>query len=316
MSDHTDAPDSKSHPQVDITDLFAFQKPGDPIRSIFILNVNPEASAQARAFDPEASYELKIDTDADAQPEIAFHVIFSPFRGADQTATVYRATGNSACDAGPVGDVIIHNAPVSLDAQVQVTAEGAYRLYAGLRSDPWFADLAGVFNNFQFTGGDYFADFNVFGIVLEVPNSALGPNPQIGVWGRTLLPVHGELTLVDQAGRPLINALFNQGEQQDLFNRTPPAQMRATFLPRFVTTLKGAGYSEDDATRTALFLLPDVLTYDYTGSMGFPNGRHLTDDCLDYMLNLSTNGKVTGDLTGAHTDFLSSLPYLGPPHNI
>ena len=105
MSDHTDAPDSKSHPQVDITDLFAFQKPGDPTRSIFILNVNPQAPTQASDFDPEGSYELKIDTNGDALAEIAFHIIFSPSGGAGQTATVYRATGNSAQDAGPVGDV-------------------------------------------------------------------------------------------------------------------------------------------------------------------------------------------------------------------
>jgi Domain of unknown function (DUF4331) len=316
MSDHTDAPDSKSHPQVDVTDLFAFQKPGDSTKSIFILNVNPQAPTQASDFDPEASYEVKIDTNADALPEIAFHVIFSPSDGTHQTAAVYRATGDSAQDAGPVGEVIIHNAPVSLDPQVRVSTEGEYSFYAGLRSDPWFADVNGVFNNFQFTGEDFFAEWNVFGIVLEVPNSALGPNPQCAIWGRTLLPVHGDLTPVDQVGRPLVNAIFNQEEQQDLFNRTPPARMRDIFLPSFVATLQRAGYSEDDATRTALFLLPDVLTYDHTSSIGFPNGRNLTDDCLDYMLNLSTNGKVTGDLTGAHTDFLSSFPYLGPPHNI
>src|SRR5215210_6223190 len=114
MSDHTDAPDSKSHPQVDITDLFAFQKPGDPARSIFILNVNPQAPTRAGDFDPEASYELKIDTNADALPEIAFHVIFSPPDGTRQTATVYRATGDAAREAGPVGDVVVRNATVSL----------------------------------------------------------------------------------------------------------------------------------------------------------------------------------------------------------
>jgi len=314
MSDHTDAPNSKSHPQVDITDLFAFKKPGDVTKSVLILNVNPQAPTQVTAFDPEASYELKIDTDGDATPEIAFHIIFSAADGPRQTATVYRATGDSVWSAGPIGDVIIHNAPVCLDSSVQVADAGEYRFYAGLRSDPWFADVNGVFNNFQFTGADFFAEWNVFGIVLEVPNSALGANPQIGVWGRTLLPVHGELTVVDQVGRPLVNALFNQEEQQDLFNRTPPSRMRDTFLPSFVATLQGAGYSDDAATRTALFLLPDILTYDYTSATGFPNGRNLTDDCLDYMLNLFTNGKVTGDLTGAHTDFLSAFPYLGPPH--
>src|ERR671939_1010578 len=106
MSDHTDAPDSKSHPQVDITDLFAFQKLEDPTKSILILNVNPRAPEQAADFDPEASYELKIDTNADALPEIAFHIIFSPSDGTAQTATVYRATGDAARGEGPVGEVI------------------------------------------------------------------------------------------------------------------------------------------------------------------------------------------------------------------
>ena len=47
---HNDAPDLD--PRTDITDLFAFQKPGDPTRSIFIINVHPDASALA-AFDPD-----------------------------------------------------------------------------------------------------------------------------------------------------------------------------------------------------------------------------------------------------------------------
>src|SRR5947208_2291431 len=145
MSDHTDAPTSKSHPQVDITDLFAFQKPGNPDRSIFILNVNPQGPSKFTEFDYEASYELKMDTNADAIPEIAFHIIFSPSDGTRQTATVYRAAGNTARDTGPVGDIIIRDAPVSLGSQVQVTTEGEYGFYAGLRSDPWFADLLGIF---------------------------------------------------------------------------------------------------------------------------------------------------------------------------
>jgi hypothetical protein len=43
------------------------------------------------------------------------------------------------------------------------------------------------FNNIQFTGDDFFADKNVCSIVLEVPNSALGPK-QVGLWHRTLVP--------------------------------------------------------------------------------------------------------------------------------
>jgi len=66
-------------------------------------------------------------------------------------------------------------APVSAGGDVQITTQNGYRFFAGVRSDPWFVDVAGVFNDFQFTGHDYFADRNIFGIVLEVPNAALGP---------------------------------------------------------------------------------------------------------------------------------------------
>jgi hypothetical protein len=63
----------------------------------------------------------------------------------------------------------------------------------------------------------------------------------------------------------------------------------------------------------AQMLLPDVLTYDYTSSAGFLNGRRLQDDVIDIALNLVTNGKVTGDEVGPHTDYLDDFPYLGRP---
>ena len=66
---HNDAPGLD--PRTDITDLYVFQKPGDPSKSILILNVNPEAPTRANAFDPRASYELKIDINGDFEAEIA-----------------------------------------------------------------------------------------------------------------------------------------------------------------------------------------------------------------------------------------------------
>ena len=313
MSDHSDAPE----PQTDITDLFAFQKPGDPGRSILALNVNPRAPTQATTFDPEASYELKIDTDGDAEAEIAFHVRFAPAGDGRQVATVYRATGAAARDTGPVGEALIRDASASFDGEARVTTAGAYRFYAGLRSDPWFADVAGFANNFQFTGRDTFADKNVFSIVLEVPNDALGPGGRVGVWAQTVAPVHGEPAVVDQAGHPLINALFNAtAEDQHAFHRTPPAQQRERYLPRFAAVLQGAGYGEAEATALAGELLPDILPYNPTSPASYPNGRLLTDDILDLRLTLITKGRVTTDLVGPHTDLLDDFPYLGPPHPV
>jgi hypothetical protein len=140
---HNDAPDLDS--RTDIADLYVFQKPGDPSKSILILNVNPKASASA--FDPQASYELKIDTDGDFGAEVAFHVLFRDLQDRQQAATLYRATGMAAQSSGPEGDVIIQDAPASFTSEAHVTTEGPYRFFAGLRSEPFFADPEGFVNN-------------------------------------------------------------------------------------------------------------------------------------------------------------------------
>lgn len=308
MSDHSDHP----HPETDITDFYVFQKPADPAKSILILNVNPNPTPES-AFDPKASYEFKIDTNDDAQADIAFHVLFSAPNEGRQTASVYRLEGNAAHASGEGREAVIRNAPVSFDDRVHVTTGGSYRLYAGLRSDPWFADVPGFLDNFQFTGQDTFAERNVFSIVLEVPNHALGSKGPIHLWGRTAAPEDGTLTVADQVGRPLMNAVVAQAEGPH-FNHTPPAEQRDVFQALFVSRFQGFGYEAAEAIRIASELLPDILRYDPMSSAGFPNGRKPTDDGVDWILGLITNGRVTDDLLGAHTDFLDDFPYLGPPH--
>ena len=308
---HNDAPNLD--PRTDITDLYAFQKPGDPTRSIFILAVHPDAPTQGTAFDPEARYELKVDTDGDAEADLAFHVWFTAAGDGRQTATVYRANGEAAQEAGSGGEALIREASVCFDQEVRVATAGEYRFYAGLRSDPFFADPVGFRDNFQWTGRDARADTNVLGIVLEVPNGALGPTPRLGVWARTLAPVHGALTPVNQMGRPG-NNIYKRGTED--FTATPPARQRARYLPQFVATFRSFGYDEDEATGLALEWLPDILPYDYTSAAGFPNGRRLTDDVIDELLRVMTRGRVSDDLLGPHTDYLADFPYLGPPHPV
>ncbi len=81
-----------------------------------------------------------------------------------------------------------------------------------------------------------------------------------------------------------------------------------------MATLESFGYSSTDATNIAEILLPDILTYDYSSAAGFLNGRKLTDDVIDIELALVTNGQVTTDMVGPHTDLLSEFPYVGNPH--
>jgi hypothetical protein len=58
-----------------MTDLYAFTKPGDPAKSIIVLNVHPSFALNSpepttpEPFAPGALYELKIDTDGDIVAE-------------------------------------------------------------------------------------------------------------------------------------------------------------------------------------------------------------------------------------------------------
>jgi hypothetical protein len=307
---HDDVPEGD--PRHDITDLYAFQMPDNPASSILILNVHPDASISANAVDPQASYELKIDTNGDFQADLAFHVLFGVNDRGEHTATVYRSTGADAHNSGSVGEVIFQHTPVSVGREVQITSADGYHFFAGLRSDPFFADRLGFANNMQWTGQDYFADKNVFGIVLEVPHSAFGTNPQLGIWARVMAPVHGITKPANVAGRPG-NNVFRPDVAT--FQTIPPAQQRDLFLPHYVGIFQNFGYSEPEASVLAREWLPDVLRYDYTQAAGYPNGRHLTDRVVEDLIRIITRGAITtGDQIGPHNDLLAEFPYLGSPH--
>jgi hypothetical protein len=304
----------KWHTNLNITDLYVFQKPGDTGKTILIMNVNPMPPKLADAFDPTAVYEFRIDTNGDAVADIAFRVTFSDYTNGQQAATVRRATSAQAASDGDSGEIIIANAPVSFEGQAEVRESGEYAFFAGRRSDPFFFDLMGFCNNFKFSGNDYFADKDVFGIVLEAPNTALGGNSKVGIWSRVLWSHHDEWLQVARLGLPLVSILFNASKEKDLFNHTEPAQQKALFLDRFVDLLESLGHSPTKAQEIAQIFLPDILPYDYASAQGFLNGRRLTDDVVDIVLNIVTGGKVTTDMVGPHTDYLAAFPYLGQPH--
>jgi len=333
MADHLDAPGLTSpamDTRVDITDHYAFQKPGDSSRAVLIMNVNPLAPTHADEFRSDAVYETLIDTDGDAVPELAFRYRFTPKQDGRQLARVTRAQVNGQVEDGHLHGrerPLVEAAPVSFGSE-PVVSNGlpgtGVKFFAGFRSDPFFFDLVGFLHGFAFTGSDFFVDKNVFGIALELPNGLLGANPKIGVWVRTLVPMimqPDHLTQADQMGRPAINTVFNHGGEKNIFNVTQPAAQRTTqngdgktYLASFEATLQSFGYSAGDAQDIAELLLPDILTFDYSSSDGFLNGRQLPDDVIDIELNLITQGAVTGDGVGPHTDYLSEFPYLGNPH--
>jgi hypothetical protein len=82
---------------------------------------------------------------------------------------------------------------------------------------------------------------------------------------------------------------------------------RERFLSQYVAMFETFGYSKAEATTLALKWLPDILPYDYTNAAGYPNGRQLADDIVDYLLEIMTQGKMKDDLVGPHLDYLQNF---------
>src|SRR5204862_274277 len=132
------------------------------------------------------------------------------------------------------GDILFQDVPVAFGPAITGAEAGEYRFFAGIRSDPFFFDLEGYKNEMHFTGADTFLDKNVFSIVLEVSNSALGSNPQVGIWARVLIPKDGNpFFQVDRMGHPFLNIALATGEDKNTFNQIEPARDRELFSAKF-----------------------------------------------------------------------------------
>src|SRR5215467_8768980 len=301
MSHHYSGPDfgfPHGDARLDFTDLYAFPKPGNASKSILVMNVHPSAVANppgpttAEPFAPEALYEFRIDTNGDAVADLAYRVRFSASEDGSQTATLRRVEGGQ---------------------DARVTEAGEYRLFAGWRSDPFFIDVQGMLNHQQFTGDDFFADKNICSIVLEVPNTDLGAK-RVHLWARTLVKTAEDWVQTDRGALPA-QAVFLVGTEREAYLSGEPAD-DGRFVSVFAHSLEHTGgYTPEEARRAARTLLPDVMSYDATRPASFPsNGRTLTDDAGDAFVAVLTNGKVTADKVGPHSDLLPEFPYVGPPH--
>ena len=153
MSHHASGPNfgfPRGDARLDMTDLYAFPKPGEPDKSIIIFNmhpsmaVNPMGPTTREPFAPGALYEIKVDTDGDAIADVCCSAQFAASEDGTQTATLRRIQGTRAAGVCDAGDVIVEGAPVSVDRDALVTKAGDYRVFFGWRSDPFFFDAKGL----------------------------------------------------------------------------------------------------------------------------------------------------------------------------
>jgi len=338
-ADHLDAPSlghisvdgsgnisvSKVDGPLDINDTYVF-KSATPGWTVLAMTVNPAINAVVgpTTFASNGVYTFNVDTTGDARADSRYVITFGdPDARGIQHYTV-KANG-MAVASGFTG------------AKGKAQSRNGIRAFAGPRSDPFFFDLIGFLGSVKGQGirrlddgkqSDFFVGLNTLGIVLEVPNAALGGDGHaIGVWTTTAwVDANGVSHRADQMGRPAINTVFNAAPaDKEAFNQTAPADQPTALGGKFrnnmiatleaLSALSGTPYTAAQAGGIADLLLPDVLTYTVGSTAAGPlNGRGLTDDVIDVELNLVTKGAVPTDGIGPHTDYLASFPYLGNPH--
>jgi Domain of unknown function (DUF4331) len=316
--------------RLDLCDLYAFQSPTDPARTVLILNANPNADP----LHPDAIYRLAIDNDGDYLNDIAITFIFAPPTNGRQTFDVFIATGQQARSAEAAGTKVVDSADVSFGTTPNVITSGNYTFFAGSRSDAFFFDYDGVNNLFDTSGGRNFtaphlgdkspwtgvdsnAEANVFSMVIELPTSGLGPDPDINIWGRCSLRHDGQLLHVDRAGHPSVSSFFNTDETKEEYNASEPVHDRERWTDQFVHLMGHTGnYTREEAIAAinAESLLPDMLTFDPAKPARYPNGRSFTDDVINHRLSFLSKGDIPPTGLKPHTDILGEFPYLGKPH--
>src|SRR4051794_3627914 len=74
MSHHLNSPIARADVRLDITDVYLFRGERG---TVFVMNVGHSLAGQdVRGFHPEAMYEFKIDSDADAVEDLTYRVTF------------------------------------------------------------------------------------------------------------------------------------------------------------------------------------------------------------------------------------------------
>lgn len=254
MSDHVDGPRSIGDPAADLSDLFAFTSPENPGRTVLAANVFPSAGVSA-VFSNAIDHSIVVRRasvaglgDAakfrTADPEIRFSVRFDTLRRDPQSGKPMQR-GTCSLPGGQTLGFVVN------DDKGAATPDGAFRVYAGLRSDPfylaWLVALTRPFRNLL-------QHDNVLSIVIEFDTRrVLEPEKGslFGVIAETVpIPRPGgfighPVPRIDWVGRPehtnmrLNNpALAGTEDLRDLWNQQTPFAVSEALKPVFLDRLK------------------------------------------------------------------------------
>jgi hypothetical protein len=288
MSDHVDGPRSIGDPAGDLSDLFAFTSPENPARTVLAMCVFPSAGESA-IFSNVLDYSIAVrrvtvagvGNAAKFQPadgERRFTFRFDVLQRDAAGKVIQR--GTCSLPDGRELSLIVN------DEKAASTPEGDVRVFAGLRSDPFYlawiaAELRKVPNLLQHDNVLCLvvefetrrvldpANGSLFGAIAEtVP--AREPNSNIG----------HPIARIDWVGRPeqtnvrLNNpGLSKADDVRDLWNQQTPFAIRPELQPLFLQRLKDsftdwdmrdgtADWSPEALAANANVFLDDFLLFD------------------------------------------------------
>jgi hypothetical protein len=260
-SSHREAPGVSATPQLDTTDVYAFHSPDKAGTVTLLANwlpfSEPAGGPNFYMFDDNALYDIAVDTDGDARPDIVYRWTFKtqirngntyqyntnvvtslddPDLNIRQTYTlqVFRAGGWTTIRDGMVAapsNVGKASMPdyASLRRQAIYTAGTNRTTFAGQADDPFFLDLR-VFDNvyggpLSEVGNDTLRGYNVNTTAIQVPVAELGgPGKVAGVWSRTFKKDSlGIFRQVSRLGSPLVNEVVIPIKDKDKFNASSPS---------------------------------------------------------------------------------------------
>ena len=312
MSDHVDGPRQIGDPSADITDLFAFTSPETPGRTVLAVNVFPSCGIDA-IFSNAIDHAIvvrraKVGATGDAtkfetsDPEIRFSFRFGTL---EHSAADQRPTQRGTCTL-PGGQTLRF---IVNDVKGASTADGAFRVFAGLRSDPFILAWlmgGGALKPFQ----NLLFNDNVLCIVIDFDTRrVLDPDKGslFGVIAETVpLPskagfIGHEPPRMDWVGRPEQTniRLNNSGmkgveDLRDLWNQQKPFAIEEKLRPLFFQRLSDSVATWDmhdgkqDWTPTALAAVANIFLDDF---LLFDVAKPITDASHLEIEKSTLNGK-------------------------
>jgi hypothetical protein len=288
MSDHVDGPRSIGDPAADITDLFAFTSPENAARTVLAMCVFPSAGEDA-IFSNAVDHSIVVRraTVAGVGDTAKFQPAADEIRFSFRFGALQRDAGGNVSQTG-VG-TLPGGRQLSLtvnDENGASTPDGDFRVFAGLRSDPFYlawiaSSLTKVPNLLQHD--------NVLCIVVEFDTRrALDPakGSLFGVIAETVpVPqppgrIGHPVARIDWIGRPeQTNVRLNNpglsgvDDIRDLWNQQTPFAISKALQPLFLQRLKDsfsnwdmrdgkADWTPEALAANANVFLDDFLLFD------------------------------------------------------